>query len=73
MTEFLFKTNPYQHQLEALESSHDKEEFALFMEMGCGKSKVVIDNFVHLYREQKINVCMIHGTVKRYRITYQMK
>ena len=52
MTEFLFKTNPYQHQLEALESSHDKEEFALFMEMGCGKSKVVIDNFVHLYREQ---------------------
>ena len=26
MTEFLFKTNPYQHQLEALESSHDKEE-----------------------------------------------
>ena len=59
MTEFLFKTNPYQHQLEALESSHDKEEFALFMEMGCGKSKVVIDNFVHLYREQKINGVLI--------------
>ena len=59
MTEFLFKTDPYQHQLEALQSSHDKEEFALFMEMGCGKSKVVIDNFVHLYREEKINGVLI--------------
>jgi len=59
MTEFLFKTNPYQHQLEALEASCQKEKFALFMEMGCGKSKVVIDNFIHLYREQKINGVLI--------------
>ena len=57
--DFLFKTKPYQHQLEALEKSYDKEEFALFMEMGCGKSKVVIDNFVHLYREEKINGVLI--------------
>ena len=59
MTEFLFKTKPYQHQLDALESSHDREEFALFMEMGCGKSKVAIDNFVHLYRQEKINGVLI--------------
>ena len=59
MTEFLFKTKPYQHQLDALESSHDREEFALFMEMGCGKSKVAIDNFVHLYRQGKINGVLI--------------
>ena len=58
MTEFLFKTNPYQHQLEALEASCQKEKFALFMEMGCGKSKVVIDNFIHLYREQKNKWCV---------------
>ena len=57
--DFLFKTKPYEHQLEALEKSYDKEEFALFMEMGCGKSKVVIDNFVHLYREEKINGVLI--------------
>ena len=59
MVNFLFKTEPYQHQLEALNISYDKEEFALFMEMGCGKSKVVIDNFVHLYREEKINGVLI--------------
>ena len=38
MTEqFIFKTKPYDHQLEALETSYDKTEYALFMEMGCGK------------------------------------
>ena len=59
VTEFIFKTTPYQHQLNALKESHDKEEFALFMEMGCGKSKVIIDNFVHLFKQQKINGVLI--------------
>ena len=59
MTDFLFKTQPYEHQLEALEESYDKQEYALFMEMGCGKSKVVIDNFVQLFRENKINGVLI--------------
>ena len=49
MTDFKFKTKPYEHQLEALELSHDKDEYALFMEMGCGKSKVIIDNITYLY------------------------
>ena len=55
MTDFLFKTQPYEHQLEALEESYDKQEYALFMEMGCGKSKVVIDNFVQLFRRNQIS------------------
>ena len=59
MTNFIFKTKPYQHQVDALNISYDKEEFALFMEMGCGKSKVIIDNFVHLYQNQKINGVLI--------------
>ena len=59
MTEFLFKTTPYQHQLDALEKSHERKNFALFMEMGCGKSKVAIDNFIHLYRFKKINGVLI--------------
>ena len=29
------------------------------MEMGCGKSKVIIDNFVYLYKNQKINGVLI--------------
>ena len=59
MNKFVFKTEPYQHQLDALEESYEKEEFALFMEMGCGKSKVIIDNYVHLYKENKINGVLI--------------
>ena len=56
---FQFKTKPNQHQLDALQGCYDREEFALFMEMGCGKSKVVIDNFVHLFSNQKINGVLI--------------
>jgi len=41
---YKFKTKPYAHQLDALEASWDKENFAYFMEMGTGKSKVLLDN-----------------------------
>ncbi len=41
---YKFKTKPYEHQLEALKMSWDKPYFAYFMEMGTGKSKVLIDN-----------------------------
>ena len=41
---YKFKTKPYEHQLKALQRSWDQETFALFMEMGTGKSKVLIDN-----------------------------
>ena len=41
---YRFKTKPYAHQLKALEMSWDKPYFAYFMEMGTGKSKVLIDN-----------------------------
>ena len=59
MKDFKFKTKPYDHQLEALEVSHDKDEYALFMEMGCGKSKVVIDNIAYLYSQGKIYNALI--------------
>ena len=42
--DYKFKTEPYEHQLHALGISHNKENFALFMEMGTGKSKVLVDN-----------------------------
>jgi len=41
---YKFKTKPYGHQLDALEASWNKEVFAYFMEMGTGKSKVLLDN-----------------------------
>tara|TARA_R100001369_G_scaffold1065_1_gene3644 strand:+ start:8793 stop:10238 length:1446 start_codon:yes stop_codon:yes gene_type:complete len=62
MPEFYFKTKPYEHQLEALNKSYDEEKYALFMEMGCGKSKVIIDNFVYLYKTGKINGVLIIAT-----------
>ena len=59
MNQFSYKTTPYAHQISALKMSCDKESFALFMEMGCGKSKVAIDNFAKLYIDKKLNGVLI--------------
>ena len=56
---YKFKTKPYEHQLKALEMSWDKEFFAYFMEMGTGKSKVLIDNIAMLYDKGKIDGALI--------------
>ena len=57
--DYKFKTEPYEHQLHALGASHNKENFALFMEMGTGKSKVLVDNIAMLYDRGKINAALI--------------
>jgi SNF2 family DNA or RNA helicase len=54
-----FKTQPFNHQLQALGCSWDKTNFAYFMEMGTGKSKVLIDNIAMLYDAGKINAAVI--------------
>ena len=56
---YKFKTKPYEHQLKALKISWDKKCFAYFMEMGTGKSKVLIDNSAMLYDHGKINGVLI--------------
>jgi SNF2 family DNA or RNA helicase len=56
---FNYKTQPYAHQHEALLRSYDKTNFAYFMEMGCGKSKVLIDNIVWLYENSEIDTAVI--------------
>jgi len=56
---YKFKTKPYAHQIKALELSWDKPYFAYFMEMGTGKSKVLIDNIAMLYDAGKINGVLI--------------
>ena len=56
---YKFKTRPYAHQLKALEMSWKKEVFAYFMEMGTGKSKVLLDNIAMLYDRGKINGALI--------------
>jgi len=57
--DYKFKTKPYAHQITALEKSWNKEVFAYFMEMGTGKSKVLIDNISMLYDKGKINGALI--------------
>ena len=56
---YKFKTKPYAHQLKALEMSWERPYFAYFMEMGTGKSKVLIDNMSMLYDNGKINGALI--------------
>ena len=54
-----FKTEPYDHQLAALHRGWLKREFGYFMEMGTGKSKVVIDSSAMLFYKGEINVLAI--------------
>ena len=56
---YKFKTKPYAHQLTALEKSWNKENFAYFMEMGTGKTKVLIDNLAMLYDKGKVDGALI--------------
>ena len=56
---YKFKTKPYEHQLTALKKSWNKETYAYFMEMGTGKTKVLIDNMAMLYDKGKIDGALI--------------
>ena len=59
MRGFEYKTNPYDHQRKALEASWAEEYYALFMEMGTGKTKVAIDTMAVLYEAGKINAALV--------------
>jgi SNF2 family DNA or RNA helicase len=56
---YKFKTKPYDHQMTALEKSWNKESYAYFLEMGTGKTKVLIDNLAMLYDKGKVNGALI--------------
>jgi len=59
MSTYNFKTTPYDHQASALEESWSAKYYALFMEMGTGKSKVAIDTVGRLYCDNKISAALI--------------
>ena len=54
--DYRFKTKPFQHQLDALKESWNKEVWALFMEMGTGKTKVCIDNIAILFDKNTLEL-----------------
>jgi len=59
MKDFVFKTQPYDHQMKALKDSWAATYYALFMEMGTGKTKVAIDTIGILYEQGKIDTVLV--------------
>ena len=54
-----FKTKPFEHQRKAFYMSRDKKAFALLMEQGTGKTKVIIDNAAYLYAKGEITSLVV--------------
>jgi len=59
MNKYKFQTEPYAHQLSVLKDSWAADYYALFMEMGTGKTKVAIDNMAVLYEAGRINAVLV--------------
>ena len=57
--DYEFKTKPFKHQEDAIKESWFKEFYALFMEMGTGKSKVAIDNIGMLHERGFVDSALI--------------
>ena len=49
-----FKTKPYQHQLDCFNESKDHSVFAILLEQGLGKTKVVLDTVSYLIMNEDI-------------------
>ena len=56
---YKFKTEPYEHQKNALKKCWNQEAFAIFAEMGTGKTKIALDNACILYNRGKIDRLLV--------------
>jgi|TARA_R100000664_G_scaffold14349_2_gene22542 SNF2 family DNA or RNA helicase len=59
MLDFVYKTKPYDHQDRVLKDCWSTIDHALFLEMGCGKSKILLDNIAILYNKGRIDSALI--------------
>lgn len=50
---------PYAHQEKAFNESKNLRHYALWWEMGCGKTKVIIDTAVHLFLSGEIDGLLV--------------
>ena len=57
--DFDFKTKPFDHQRKAFYLSRDIKNFALLMEQGTGKTKVINDNAAYLYGKDEITALVV--------------
>ena len=68
MEGYIYKTKPYAHQADVLKVSWDKVNWAYFLEMGTGKSKICIDNAAILYECGEIDTFIVIAPKGVYRI-----
>jgi len=54
-----YKTEPFKHQRFALTQGAKEKNFAYFMEMGTGKTKVAIDNACFLFQQNLIQFVIV--------------
>jgi len=59
VTDYKWGTKPFEHQEKAFALSRDQENFALLMEMGTGKTKVLIDTAVWNYARSRIDAVLV--------------
>ena len=59
MQGYRYETTPYDHQRVALEDSWAAEYYALFMEMGTGKTKVAIDTMAVLWEAGRLKAALV--------------
>jgi len=58
-TDYVYKTEPYAKQKEAFLLSRDEKIYALFMEQGTGKTKVIIDTAAYQYSKGRIDCLLV--------------
>lgn len=56
---YTYKTEPYAHQRDVFERTRDLEAYALLMEQGTGKTKVIVDTVAYLYGERKLEALLV--------------
>ena len=56
---YKYKTEPFKHQRRSLVEGAKPYNFAYFMEMGTGKTKVAIDNAAYLYQDKRIDFAFV--------------
>ena len=56
---YTFKTKPYHHQLKVFNRFKDSDMFALFADMGTGKTKMAIDIAAYKYIKKEINAVLV--------------
>ena len=71
--EYEYKTQPYDHQKNAINKAILTDSYAFFMEMGTGKSKVCIDDICISYLNNKINCAIVVAPKGVYRNWSQLE